>query len=303
MFHISSTDDILVPLIVANKRACQQCSAAQYLTGFDFTHLCSSIFKVFELALANCQPFLQRSRTWIQQGGECQRQFRACAWSQGQQDNWIFSKHIKYPPGSTTAGGGYSTEVYLNITYRFSSCNPFAGCTNNFVTLYKYDTNSIASSTEQTNKNNYVLLFGQGTENTDSRFQQIEDFDDDNVLRRFRPSGSTGFHLGIRDTGTCGYVDRILLYYTPCKKFQDGLVNYPELVRPPEGSPPNVAQACCAPNSHNTTSLSFSARAYSDGRCERGVMCECDAGYILNATETGCNGEVVRYKFCQMSLF
>ena len=134
-------------------------------------------------------------------------------------------------------------------------------------------------------------LFGQGTENTDSRFQQIEAFDDDNVLRRFRPSGSTGFHLGIRDTGTCGYVDRILLYYTLCNKFQDGLVNYPELVRPPEGSPPNVAQACCAPNSHNTTSLSF--RAYSDGRCERGVMCECDAGYILNATGTGCNGEVV----------
>ena len=175
-------------------------------------------------------------------------------------------------------GGGYSTDVYLNITYRFSSCNPHAGCTNNFVTLYKYDTDSIASTTEQTNKNNYVLLFGQGTENTDSRFQQIEDFDDDNVLRRFRPSGSTGFHLGIRDTGTCGYVDRILPYYTPCKKFQDGLVNYPELVRPPEGSPPNVAQACCAPNSHNTTSLSF--RAYSDGRCNHtNVICECDAGY------------------------
>ena len=233
--------------------------------------------------------FLQRSRTWIQQGGECQRQFRACAWRQGQQDNWLFSKHIKYPPGSTTAGGGYPTEVYLNITYRFSSCNPFAGCTNNFVTLYRYDTNSIASSTEQTNKNNYVLLFGQGTENTDSRFEQIEDFADDNVLRSFRPPGSTGFHLG---TGTCGYVDRILLYYTPCKKFQDGLVKYPELIHPPEGSPPYVAHACCANNSHNTTPLSF--RAYSDGRCERVAKCECDAGYILDAAGTECSGKVSR---------
>ena len=234
--------------------------------------------------------FLQRSRTWIQQGGECQRQFRACAYRLGQQDNWIFSKHIKYPPGSTPAGGGYSTTVYLNITYRFSSCNPFAGCTNNFVTLYRYDTNSIASSTEQTNKNNYVLFFGQGTENTDSRFQQIDDFNDDNVLRSFTTSGNTGFYLGIRDAGTCGYVDRVLLYYTLCKKFQDGLVNYPELVHPPEGSPPNVAQACCAPKSHNTTSLSF--RAYSNGTCERGVRCECDAGYILDAAGTGCNGEL-----------
>ena len=140
-----------------------------------------------------------------------------------------------------------------------------------------------------------MLLFGQGTENTDSRFQQIEVFDDDNVLRRFRPSGSTGFHLGIRDTGTCGYVDRILLYYTPCKKFQDGLVNYPELVRPPDGFPPNEAQACCAPNSHNVTSLGFKAYKVSVGRCEHGVMCECDAGYILDTAGTGCDGEVETY--------
>ena len=122
-------------------------------------------------------------------------------------------------------------------------------------------------------------------------------------MKSFRTSGSTGFHLGIRDSGTCGYVDRILLYYTPCKKFQDGLVNYPELVRPPEGSPPNVAQACCAPNSNNTTSLSF--RAYSDGRCENtNVTCECDAGYILDAAGSGCNGEVISCSFsCIVCLF
>ena len=139
-----------------------------------------------------------------------------------------------------------------------------------------------------------MLLFGQGTENTDSRLQQIEDFDDDNVLRSFRPSGSTGFHLGIRDTGTCGYVDRIILYYTPCKKFQDGLVNYPELVRPPEGSPPNVqvAQACCA---LNTTSLGFRAFSVSDGRCEvNNVTCECNPGYILDDAGTGCEGNVLK---------
>ena len=139
-----------------------------------------------------------------------------------------------------------------------------------------------------------MLLFGQGTENTDSRLQQIEAFDDDNVLRSFRPSGSTGFHPGIRDTGTCGYVDRILLYYTPCKKFQDGLVNYPELVRPPEGSPPNVqvAQACCA---LNTTSLGFRAFSVSDGSCEvNNVTCECNPGYILDDAGTRCEGKVLK---------
>ena len=118
---------------------------------------------------------------------------------------------------------------------------------------------------------------------------------DVNVLRSLTTPGNTGFHLGIRDTGTCGQVRRIFLYYTPCKELQDGLVNYPELVRPPEGSPPNVATACCAPNSHSTTSLSFRAYSASDGRCERTAMCECDAGYRLDGVGTGCDGELLSY--------
>ena len=72
---------------------------------------------------------------------------------------------------------------------------------------------------------------------------------------------------------------------------QDGIVNYPEVVRPPAGSGlgPNIAEACCAPNSHNTTSRTV--RAHSDGRCDRGVMCVCDAGYRLDESGTACIGK------------
>ncbi len=88
----------------------------------------------------------------------------------------------------------------------------------------------------------------------------------------------------------CGNINGM---YTPCKEGQDGLVNYPELVRPPNGSPPNEGMACCAPNSHPTTSLTFRVHSATDGTtgdegCERNVRCECDAGYRLNAAGTGC---------------
>ena len=123
----------------------------------------------------------------------------------------------------------------------------------------------------------------------DSRLKQVGSTDI-TVVRSFRPPGDyTGFYLGIRDTGTCGQVKRIFLYYEPCKKMQKGLVNCPEVVRPPAGSGPNIAEACCAPNSHNTTSRTV--RAHSNGTCECDVMCESDAGYRLDESGTACIGK------------
>ncbi len=162
--------------------------------------------------------------------------------------------------------------MYVNTTYTF-----FLGS----VTMHKYDTNDIVSVSDRQNTSNYNPIFGSGSQlGTSSTL----------LVRSFVTSGKKGFYIGIKDGGTCGLIKGIVIYYTPCKERQDGLVNYPELVRPPNGSPPNVGVACCAPNSHPTTSLTFRAHSASDGTCERNVRCECDAGYRLNAAGTGCEG-------------
>ena len=186
-----------------------------------------------------------------------------------------------------------TTEIYLNITFRFSQCSSNPACTNDFVTLHRFDTNAIEPISRQNDSANYYIpLFGPGTETTDSRLQQVGTTDV-GVVRSFETPGNyAGFYLGIQDTGTCGQVKRIFLYYTPCKELLDGLVYYPELVRPPAGSPnPNIAEACCAPNAHSTTSLTF--RAFSDGRCERDVICECDAGYEIGGNRMECIGMLI----------
>lgn len=198
----------------------------------------------------------------------------------------MFSQHILYPPGSQTIG---ETEIWVNVTFKFSECTFNSDCTNDFVTLYRFDANRLEPKSERLDPSNYVPLFGPGTETTESRLQQ-ESSSHINIksLRSFlAPRSHTGFYLGIRDTSTCGKVSRIIIYYTPCHSYREGLVSYPEVIRPPEGSLfPNVAHACCAPHSHNTTSRSV--RAYNDGRCDFSVKCECDKGHRLADTGTSC---------------
>ncbi len=179
--------------------------------------------------------------------------------------------------------------IYFQVSYRFTQCN--GGCTNNYFDLYRYDTDSIASESNRINRNNYIPFLGAKTEKTISRFRQegrSTIFRTEELI--INSPSSNGFHFGIRDSGTCGSINRFYFYYIPCKALRDGLVNYPELVRPPPDFPPNVGQACCAPNSHPTTSLDFRAHNRSSGLCERNVRCECDAGYELNNAGTGCEG-------------
>ena len=160
---------------------------------------------------------------WEDRGGVCQRGLRVCAYELGAQDNWVFSPHIKYPPGSTTLGGGLPTEIYLKVSFRFTQCN--GACVNNFADLFRYDTNSIASESVRTDKRYYVNspFFGKGTEMTTSLLDQTGSsgtVSDTRTLTITSPSSSrtNGFHFGIRDSGNCGQINRIYFYYTPCKE-------------------------------------------------------------------------------------
>ena len=223
-----------------------------------------------------------------------------CGHTLGAQDNWVFSTHIKYPQEVlplVVGGGGLPTEIYLKISFRFTQCN--SACVNNFADLYRYDTNSIASESDRTDRSNYLStpLFGEMTTSRLDQSGSSETVSDTRTLTITSPSSSrtNGFHFGIRDSGNCGQINRIFFYYTPCKDRQDGLVNYSELVRAPSSSLPNEGMACCALNSHPTTSLTFRAHSATDGTtgdegCEPNVRCECDAGYRLNAIGTGCEG-------------
>ncbi len=72
-------------------------------------------------------------------GGICTWAMRVCTRQAGQ-DNWLFSQHVRYVEAN---------EVLFNVSYTFAQCNSEPSCTRDYVTLYGYQSNSIAEKESQ----------------------------------------------------------------------------------------------------------------------------------------------------------
>ena len=121
-----------------------------------------------------------------------------------------------------------------------------------------------------------------------SRLQQDPVSGNTNIIRRFlRPLNFNYTYFGIQDIGTTGTIIRIIVYYVVCPGRVDGLVTYPEVPHPPQGSSSHTMRtARCAEHAHNTTSLE--TFAYSDGRCDQqSAACFCDLGYVEESGQSG----------------
>lgn len=162
---------------------------------------------------------------------------------------------------------------------------------NDFLTLFKYPVDGPVDKTDYRNPNNYVPYYNGNVE--DSRFRHNSN---QRVIKTtesiLRPQ-SQGFYLGIQDTGTCGEITRLVVYYTFRKEEQRELVVYPEFADPPINGPSETFQAQCVCNAHNTTSLDV--HAFSDGqrivyadKASGGARCECDDGYEIDSSRTAC---------------
>ena len=153
-------------------------------------------------------------------------------------------------------------ELIVNATVYFSGCTQRPDCTNDFVILHRYDTNSL-SENQRTNIANYQPYL---QDSVNSRLQQAGPAGGDTtIITRFtRPPNFNYTYFGIQDVGTTGNIIRIIVYYVVCPGRVEGLVTCPEVPRPVQGSSqPTIKNAHCAEHAHNTTSLA--TFAHSDG--------------------------------------
>ena len=157
-------------------------------------------------------------------------------------------------------------------------------------------------TTAARNTNNYQFV---------RRIEQPSDFIGQQYAASFSfiPSGSTnGFYLGFKDTVTCVNLQRLQVYYRISPQRNVGLVLYPEIALPLQGSSGTVtAMATCAANSRNLTNLLI--MCFADGSCVAVASCACVPGYEYVAGTGGsaqCRGEsnilVCRYQHLQASL-
>ena len=218
-------------------------------------------------------------------GGTCTYQINIVnTFKNSNSNNWIFTQAIDYLD---------AVELIVNATVRFTSCvqrhvlNP--PCRNNYVTLHRYDTNTLIE-TERSDPDNYQPYNGTAES---SRLEQDQDNTnvDTTIIGRFRRPASINYtYLGLQDIGTYGIVSRIFMYYEVCPGRVEGLVTYPEVPHPgrlPGALSRTTRLARCAEHSRNTTSLE--TYAYQDGRCEQRVRCDCDVGYEENGIQ--CDGK------------
>ena len=206
-----------------------------------------------------------------------------CGFSQGDQDNWLFTQHISkaVPEGSNCPANGRVT-VFVNLTYTFRNCRERRDC-NPRLKLYNYFTNSRQDMTCNDTKS---LFTGSGIMHTNI-FGPLASGRTATEQRTFSMDASQdGFYLALQDFsmdtsyhlyGACVSISRLIVYRHECHSKKVGLVYYPDTPAPSTGTCPTVAQ--CAENAHPTSSLGLTCD-FAGHWGDENPQCECDAGYV-----------------------
>ena len=158
-------------------------------------------------------------------------------------------------------------EVIVNASLRFEGCIERAvatpPCKNNFVNLYRYDTNSQSETTEITTQANYQPYRG---DLMSSRLEQKENGEVIVVNSFPRPNFSFTY-FGIQDIGSYGDIQRLLMYYRVAQGYEEGVAICPNVALPKEGSTDTSIGICqCKSNAIATNTLEITCNA--DGTCE-----------------------------------
>ena len=180
-------------------------------------------------------------------------------------------------------------EVIVNASIGFQGCMDRAGlippCQNNFVNLYRFDTNSQRTSTENTTRANYQPYLG---DLMSSRLEQTVN-GSAIVVNSFPRPNFLFTYLALRCIGSYGEVRRLLIYYRVAQGYEEGLVTCPNVALPKEGTTDTNSGMCtCKSNAVAINSMEISCRG--DGSCEGNPVCECNPGYQYNSILKTCEG-------------
>ena len=146
--------------------------------------------------------------------------------------------------------------------------------------MYTYELEESDSNNGRTSPANYDPLAILGLEDGQGSGEE---------MFTFLPShNDDGFYLGIKDTGTCGSIERITVYYRVIPSRTDGLIEYPEIPLPPVRSSDRITRvASCAVDS---TGSNLELTANSGRVVEGNPSCLCNPGYQFESLVAECTG-------------
>ena len=168
----------------------------------------------------------------------------------------------------------------MDVTYDYTSCvtNRAQGCDTLQTTMYRYERNG-PDDAARTNPDNYL-----------PNELQVLSADNRGTFTRtftFRPSANiNGFYLGVQDTGTCGTINRITVYYRVCPARSIGLGMTFDIPFPPAGSALTPGIITCA---RNSTAVNPEVSCAADGTFAGNPDCRCDPGF--ESMTASCGGK------------
>ena len=168
--------------------------------------------------------------------------------------------------------------MFFNITFSFSRCSNHPYCTNDFANLYIY---SVTSKPAKIDPVTDTASYGEPVRKLlqDQTPFSIDTFEHWSFER---PKDATGFYLAFQDLGTCGYIDRIHLYYevTPGVREDDDLVTCPCIPRPYSMDGTSSNECKCDEHAQPVDNITRSTD--TGGTPSETPKCACDPGYQMN---------------------
>lgn len=167
---------------------------------------------------------------WMLDGSNCESIFSVCAYNHRPQDNWLISSYISRLVENDIQNE-LLQQVTLRVEYEVTNCpNTTSERSTNICSQYfnilKYET-SLNSVTDMHNTNNY------------NEIHQMRIVESDNVKTGYVnisfTSEESGFHIAIRDDGTCIEISRLMVFYTVCPMIVVNLEDRPGFIAPQDG--------------------------------------------------------------------
>ncbi len=159
--------------------------------------------------------------------------------------------------------------MFVDVSYRFTQCTNNRNCHNDFVTLSRYDVEGKMDG-QQEDTQSYIEMLTMQQEGRSTVSKHLS-FD--------RPENANGFYLGLRDIGTCGQVNRIIVYYenAPGYTRENSLVTCPCIAYPKAEGEMNNKNCTCHANALPMGSLVRTAN--HSGAVSEMPVCGCKPGY------------------------
>ena len=177
-----------------------------------------------------------------------------------------------------------ANEITIDVTYTLRCCDSFVSWQLS-IGMYVFMSSTRSSQIPNPNASPYTYVgelrnTSAMLGSTSTRF---------NSQKTIEMKGYHGIYLGFRDTGICGSIESVSMYYITCSEVTRELIRFPSTIAPNASTALVRISGYCVGHSEPRESDNFML-CYANGTSKIQGGCQCLAGY-QNLSSSHCSGK------------